>query len=62
VANVGGVFVVLISGGFVGVIVSIFEMLLEVWNRSGELEVIIINFGQVENPIYRFRSRSFKSL
>lgn len=39
VANVGGVFVVLISGGGVGIIVCILEMLLEIKNRASELEV-----------------------
>lgn len=39
VANVGGVFVVLISGGGVGIIVCIFEMLFDVRNRAKELEV-----------------------
>lgn len=38
-ANVGGVFVVLISGGGVGIIVCIFEMLFDVRNRAKELEV-----------------------
>lgn len=40
VANVGGVFVVLISGGGVAVLVSIFEMLYDVNNRAKELEVL----------------------
>lgn len=40
-ANVGGVFVVLISGGFVAVVVSVFEMLLDIRNRSKELEVCL---------------------
>jgi hypothetical protein len=39
VANVGGVFAVLISGGFVGVVVCMFEMLLDVRSRAKELEV-----------------------
>lgn len=38
-ANVGGVFVVLISGGFVGVIVSVLEMLLDVRRRAKEIDV-----------------------
>lgn len=38
-ANVGGVFVVLISGGGVGVLVSILEMLSDVRSRASELEV-----------------------
>lgn len=39
-ANVGGVFVVLISGGGVAILVSIFEMLYDVRNRASELEVL----------------------
>lgn len=39
VANVGGVFAVLISGAGVGIIVSIFESVLDVRNRASELEV-----------------------
>lgn len=39
VANVGGVFAVLISGAGVGIIVSIFESVLDVRNRAKELEV-----------------------
>lgn len=39
VANVGGVFVVLISGGGVAIIVSTLEMLYSVKNRANELEV-----------------------
>lgn len=38
-ANVGGVFAVLISGAGVGIIVSIFESVLDVRNRASELEV-----------------------
>lgn len=38
-ANVGGVFAVLIAGGLTGIIFSIFEMLFEIRNRSSELEV-----------------------
>lgn len=41
VANVGGVFVVLMSGGGVAILVSIFEMLYDVKNRAKELEVRI---------------------
>lgn len=43
VANVGGVFVVLMSGGGVAVLVSIFEMLYDVKNRASELEVLSTN-------------------
>lgn len=39
VANVGGVFVVLISGAGVGIVVCILEMLLEIKNRAAELDV-----------------------
>lgn len=39
VANVGGVFVVLISGGGVGIFVCILEMLFDVRNRANELGV-----------------------
>lgn len=38
-ANVGGVFVVLISGGFVAVLMSVFEMLMDIRRRSKELEI-----------------------
>lgn len=44
-ANVGGVFAVLISGAAVGIVVAIFEMLLDVRNRAMELEVPLpLNF------------------
>lgn len=39
VANVGGVFVVLISGGGVGIIVCILEMLFDIRSRANELGV-----------------------
>lgn len=39
IANVGGVFVVLISGGGVGILVCILEMLLDVRSRAREIEV-----------------------
>lgn len=38
-ANVGGVFAVLIVGAFVGIFVSVFEMLFEIRTRANELEV-----------------------
>lgn len=40
VANVGGVFAVLISGAGCAIFVSILDMLLSVRNRAAELEVI----------------------
>lgn len=49
VANVGGVFAVLISGAGVGIVVCILEMLLDVWNRSRELEVNFQWFLKCEN-------------
>lgn len=39
VANVGGCFLVLIAGGVFAVFISISEMLLDICNRSKELEV-----------------------
>lgn len=40
-ANVGGVFAVLIVGGAVGIFVSVFEMFFDVRSRAQELEVSI---------------------
>jgi hypothetical protein len=39
VANVGGCFVVLISGSIFAIFISVLEMLLDIRNRSKELEV-----------------------
>jgi len=52
VANVGGVFVVLISGGGFAVIVSVMESLLEIRNRSKELGVSTATNQLLRLPIF----------
>jgi hypothetical protein len=53
VANVGGVFVVLIVGGVVAIVVCLFEMLFDVRNRAMEVGVSLLLFS--------FFSRLFKT-
>lgn len=60
VANVGGVFAVLISGAAVGIVVAIFEMLLDVRNRAMELEVLL-SFSFFKSKKWTFYVRRFHS-